>query len=371
MKIGVPKEIKSNEHRVGVTPAAAVEYLANGHQVYVQSGAGEGIGVSDTGYLTIGATIVPEIEDVYDVADMVVKVKEPQPSEYGLLRKGQILYAYLHLAPDRAQTDALIASGATCIAYETITDSAGRLPLLAPMSEVAGRLSIHAAAHSMERHAGGHGILIGGVPGVAPAHVVVLGGGTVGTNAAKMAAGLGARVTILDSSLNRLRQLDDIFGGRIVTLFASAKAVADSVAKADVVIGSVLIPGAQAPKLITRKMLADIHPGTVLVDVAIDQGGCFETSRPTTHADPTYVEEGVIHYCVANMPGAVSRTSSHALGNATLPYGIRLANFGLDALRDDPHFAAGLNVHRGRLTNAPTAKAQKREAITVSSALAD
>ncbi|WP_170346192.1 alanine dehydrogenase [Ruegeria atlantica] len=349
MKVGVPTEIKANEHRVGLTPAAVSEYVAAGHEIVVQSLAGAGIGASDETYRASGAIIADTAEEIFATADMIVKVKEPQASEYSQLREGQILYTYLHLAPDPEQTRGLLSSGCTAIAYETVTDADATLPLLAPMSEVAGRLSIQAAASALEKHNNGEGLLLGGVPGVKPAEIVVIGGGVVGTNAAKMAVGLGAQVTIFDRSLKRLRQLDDLFDGRVHTVYSTKAALADAVATADAVIGAVLIPGAAAPRLVTRDMLATMKEGAALVDVAIDQGGCFETSTATTHENPTYVVDGVVHYCVANMPGAVPKTSSYALNNATLQHGLALANNGLRAL-DNPFLLQGLNVHEGKLT---------------------
>jgi alanine dehydrogenase len=348
MRVGVPKEIKVHEYRVGLTPASAREFVQRGHAVLVETGAGAGIGASDDDYTAVGA-MIGSAADAF-ATDMVVKVKEPQPAEWARLRDGQILFTYLHLASDRPQTEGLLQSGVTAIAYETITDGKGGLPLLSPMSEVAGRLSIQAAAASLEKHGGGEGLLLGGVPGVPAGRVVVLGGGVVGTQAAKVAVGLGAEVTILDKSLPRLRDLDDLFGGRVRTCYSTADTLETEVRQTDALIGAVLVPGASAPKLITRDLLRLMKPGSVLVDVAIDQGGCAETSRATTHADPTYIEEGIVHYCVANMPGAVPRTSTRALNNATLPVGLALADKGLAALTD-AHIAAGLNVHRGRLTN--------------------
>ena len=357
MRIGVPKEIKNHEYRVGLTPGAVREYVAHGHDVVVETGAGLGIGADDGVYQAVGAKVLETASDVFTQADMIVKVKEPQPSEWVQLREGQILYTYLHLAPDAAQTKGLLDSGCTAIAYETVTDERGGLPLLAPMSEVAGRLSIQAAATALQKPNGGRGVLFGGVPGVAPAKVAVIGGGVVGIHAARMAVGLGADVTILDRSLGRLRQLDEIFNGRIHTRYSTVESLEEEVFSADAVIGAVLIPGAAAPKLVTREMLSGMKQASVLCDVAIDQGGCFETSHATTHADPTFVVDGIVHYCVANMPGAVPLTSSHALNNATLPFGLALANKGLQALVDDPHLRNGLNVHRGRITNAPVAEA--------------
>lgn len=350
MRIGVPKEIKTHEYRVGLTPGAVREYVAAGHSILVETDAGAGIGATDETYRKAGATILGSAREVFASSDMIVKVKEPQPSEWALLRENQILFTYLHLAADPDQAEALMKSGCTAIAYETVTDADGGLPLLAPMSEVAGRLAIEAAGSALKRYAGGRGLLIGGVPGVQPARIVVIGGGVVGTHAARMAAGLGAEVSILDRSLPRLRELDELFHGRVRTRFSTIDAIEDEVFAADVVIGAVLVPGASAPKLVSRGMLRSMRKGAVIVDVAIDQGGCFETSRPTTHADPTYEVDGVIHYCVANMPGAVPLTSSQALNNATLPFGVALANKGFAAVLENPHLRAGLNVHRGRIT---------------------
>lgn len=370
MLIGVPKEIKTHEYRVGLTPEAVREYVAAGHSVVVQKGAGLGIGAADSAYEAAGASIAASATDVFAKAEMIVKVKEPQPSEWSQLRSGQILFTYLHLAPDPGQTRGLLNSGCTAIAYETVTDKAGGLPLLAPMSEVAGRLAIEAAGHALQRHAGGRGILIGGVPGVPPARVVVIGGGVVGTHAMRMALGLGAEVTCLDRSLPRLRQLEESFAGRVRTRFSTAQAIEDEVLEADVVIGAVLIPGASAPRLISRNMLSRMRRGAVLVDVAIDQGGCFETSRATTHDDPTYEIDGVIHYCVANMPGAVPLTSSYALNNATLPFGLALAAAGVHAVELDPHLAAGLNIHHGMITNKAVAESLGASFVAPRDALA-
>src|ERR1700730_2810758 len=350
MCIGVPKEIKVQEYRVGLTPGTVREYVAAGHSVVVETNAGAGIGATDATYRKAGAVIADTAAEIFGTADMIVKVKEPQASEWSKLREGQILFTYLHLAPDLEQARGLMASGCTAIAYETVTDAKGGLPLLAPMSEVAGRLSIEAAGYALKRSAGGRGLLLGGVPGVVPARVVVIGGGVVGTHAARMAVGLGAEVSVLDRSLPRLRELDELFGGRVRTRFSTIEAIEQEVFAADVVIGAVLVPGASAPKLISRDMLKAMQRGSVLVDVAIDQGGCFETSRATTHAEPTYEVDGVVHYCVANMPGAVPVTSSKALNNATLPFGLALASQGFAAFFEDPHLRAGLNVHRGRLT---------------------
>lgn len=356
MLVGVPKEIKTHEYRVGLTPTSVREYVAAGHKVLIEKNAGSGIGATDDLYRRAGANVADSAEEVFASADMIVKVKEPQPGEWCRLREGQILFTYLHLAPDPEQAKGLIKSGVTAIAYETVTDPRGGLPLLAPMSEVAGRLSIEAAGAALKRYAGGRGLLIGGVPGVRPAKIVVIGGGVVGTHAARMAAGLGAEVVILDRSIPRLRELDELFHGRVITRFATSDAIEEEVFSADVVIGAVLVPGASAPKLVTRRMLGSMKPGAVLVDVAIDQGGCFETSHATTHADPTYECDGIIHYCVANMPGAVPLTSSQALNNATLPFGLALAESGLAATLDRPHLRAGLNVHRGRVTNKAVAE---------------
>ncbi len=357
MRVGVPKEIKNNEFRVGMTPGSVREYVAHGHKVMVETNAGIGIKASDDDYRAAGATIAPDAKTVFAGNDMIVKVKEPQPSEYAQLREGQILYTYLHLAPDPEQTKGLLKAGVTGVAYETVTDDHGGLPLLAPMSEVAGRLSIQAAAYALTAPQGGRGLLMGGVPGVLPAKVMIIGGGVVGTHAAKMAMGLGADVTILDRSLRRLSYLDDIFEGRAKTRYSTFEALAEEADQADVVVGAVLIPGASAPKLITRDMLKGMKKGAVLVDVSIDQGGCFETSKPTTHAEPTYAVEGVVHYCVANMPGAVPMTSSHALNNATLAYGLQLADMGLEALKKNKHLRNGLNVHRGKVTHKAVAEA--------------
>ncbi len=357
MRIGVPKEIKTHEYRVGLTPAGARELVLHGHQVLVQQGAAAGIGISDDAYRAAGAQIAPDAAAVFAEAEMIVKVKEPQPEEIARLRSGQVLFTYLHLAADKAQTEGLMRSGATCVAYETVTDRVGGLPLLAPMSEVAGRMSVQVGAHCLEREQGGAGILLGGVPGVPPARVVVIGGGVAGTNAARMAVGLEASVIVLDRSLPRLKELDLQFGARATTQFATAEAIEHAVLGADLVIGAVLVPGAAAPKLVSRALLKQMRPGSVLVDIAIDQGGCFESSRPTTHSVPTYVEDGVVHYCVTNMPGAVARTSTFALTNATLPFVIALAEKGWQrAMRDDVHLRNGLNVHAGHVTYAAVAQ---------------
>ncbi|OGS50286.1 MAG: alanine dehydrogenase [Erythrobacter sp. RIFCSPHIGHO2_12_FULL_63_10] len=356
MLVGVPKEIKTHEYRVGLTPEAVREYVAAGHRVIVETNAGDGITKGDDIYRAAGAEVVDTAAEVFARADMVVKVKEPQPGEWVQLREGQILYTYLHLAPDPDQARGLMASGVSAVAYETVTAPDGSLPLLAPMSEVAGRLSIEAAGTAMRAFNGGRGVLMGGVPGVLPAKVLVLGGGVVGTQAARMAVGLGANVEIFDRSLPRLRALDEMFQGRVTTRFSTMATIEQSITDADVVIGAVLIPGAAAPHLVTRAMLGLMKPRAVLVDVAIDQGGCFETSHPTTHDDPTYQVDGIIHYCVANMPGAVPLTSSYALNNATLPFGLALANKGIAACEQDPHLAPGLNVHRGRIVNQAVAE---------------
>ncbi|WP_166423860.1 alanine dehydrogenase [Paraglaciecola sp. 20A4] len=351
MLIGVPKEIKNHEYRVGLTPAAVKEFIIHGHQVLVQDDAGTSIGFPNEDYIAAGAQIAPDAATVFAKAEMIVKVKEPQEIECKMLRKGQTLYTYLHLAPDPKQTQLLIESGATCIAYETVTDNRNALPLLAPMSEVAGRMAVQAGAHYLEKAQGGSGTLLGGVPGVAPGKVLIIGGGVVGTNSAKMALGLGADVTILDRSLPRLRELDDIFDGRVKTVFSTVDAIEHYSSKADLVVGAVLVPGATAPKLLTAEHVKNMKEGSVVVDVAIDQGGCFETSKATTHQDPVYIVDGVVHYCVANMPGGVARTSTMALNNATLPFGLALANKGpKQAMLDDAHLLNGLNVHEGKVT---------------------
>jgi len=357
MLVGCPKEIKNHEYRVGLTPASARELVQHGHQVLVQAGAGAAIGLSDEQYVAAGATLAATAADVFAKADMVVKVKEPQPQECAMLRPGQILYTYLHLAPDPAQTHALVQSGAVCIAYETITGPGGGLPLLAPMSEVAGRMAVQAGAAHLEKSKGGMGILLGGVPGVPAAHVVILGAGVVGTHALQMAVGMGAKVSVLDKNVDRLRQLDLVFGNRIHTVYSNAQSVEDAVLDADLVVGGVLIPGAAAPKLVTRPMISRMKKGAVVVDVAIDQGGCFETSHATTHAEPTFVVDGVVHYCVANMPGAVARTSTFALNNATIGHAVALADKGWkQALRDNPHLKNGMNVCAGQVTFEAVAK---------------
>ena len=357
MRIGLPKEIKNHEYRVGLTPASVRELTSRGHQVLVQTGAGAAIGLSDEQYIAAGATLAADAAQVFAQSDMVVKVKEPQPQECAMLRPGQILYTYLHLAPDPEQTAALVKSGAVCIAYETITGPGGGLPLLAPMSEVAGRMAVQAAAAHLEKSKGGMGVLLGGVPGVPAAHVVVLGAGVVGTHALQMAVGMGARVTVLDKNVDRLRQLDLVFGNRINTVYSTTQSVEEAVLDADVVVGGVLIPGAAAPKVVTRDMISRMKKGAVVVDVAIDQGGCFETSHATTHAEPTYLVDGVVHYCVANMPGAVARTSTFALNNATIGHAVALADKGWkQALKDNAHLKNGLNVANGQVTYEAVAK---------------
>lgn len=371
MRIGVPKEIKNHEYRVGLTPAGARELVAHGHDVLIETGAGREIGLDDGAYRAAGAAVAPDAATVFDRADLIVKVKEPQAAERARLRAGQTLFTYLHLAPDPEQTADLLASGVTAIAYETVSDDRGGLPLLAPMSEIAGRMAAQAGAHCLEKAQGGRGVLLGGAPGVPGAKVVVLGGGVVGSNAARMAAGLGAQVTIVDKSPARLRELDALFAGRLQTAYATAEAIEALTLDADLVVGAALIPGAAAPRLITRAMVERMKRGAAIVDVAIDQGGCCETSHPTTHADPTYIVCGVVHYCVANMPGGVARTSTFALTNATLPYVLTLADKGTTgALRDDPHLRRGLNVHNGALTCAAVAAAQNRPFIAPETALA-
>ncbi|WP_407279294.1 alanine dehydrogenase [Aromatoleum evansii] len=358
MQIGIPKEIKTHEYRVGATPHSVRELVAHGHRVLVQGGAGTAIGLADEHYRAEGAEIVDTAEEVFSRAELIVKVKEPQPQECALLRPGQVLFTYLHLAADAQQTRLLLASGTTAIAYETVTSPAGGLPLLAPMSEVAGRMAIQAGASCLEKPHGGSGVLLGGVPGVAPARVVILGGGVVGYNAARMAVGLGADVTVADPSLDRLRRLDELFAGRIRTRHATGGAIESLVLKADLTIGAALLPGARTPRLVPREWLARMQPGSVLVDVSIDQGGCFESSHPTTHADPTYVVDGIVHYCVANMPGAVARTSTFALNSATLPFVLALADKGWQlATAEDPHLAAGVNIDAGRIVCPAVAEA--------------
>jgi len=358
MRVGTVREIKNHEYRVGLTPESVAELRAHGHEVLVETNAGMGIGASDEAFLKAGAQIVATAKEVFERADLIVKVKEPQAAERAMLREGQVLFTYLHLAPDPEQARDLLTSGATCIAYETVTDRTNGLPLLKPMSQVAGRLAIQAGATALEKAHGGRGVLLGGVPGVLPAKVAIIGGGVVGFNAAQMAVGLGADVTILDRNPDVLERLAVHFAASAKTRFANQANIAECVAQADLVIGAVLIPGASAPKLVTRAMLGTMQPGAVLVDVAIDQGGCFETSKPTTHAEPTYVVDQIVHYCVANMPGAVARTSTYALNNVTLPHALRIADLGWgEALRSDHHLAAGLNVWNGRITCGPVADA--------------
>ena len=370
MFVGVPKEIKNHEYRVGLTPAGVRELIAHGHRVLVQNNAGSAIGLDDGEYARVGAELIAAPEEIFRRAELIVKVKEPQAHECAWLHAGQTLFTYLHLASDAELMQRLIASQATCIAYETVTDARGALPLLAPMSEVAGRMSIQSAAHHLEKAQGGRAVLLGGVPGVTPANVLVLGGGVVGLNAARMALGLGAKVTIVDRSLARLRQLDELFGPQLITLFSTTDAIEHQLPNADVVIGAVLIPGAAAPKLVTRAMLKLMKPGAVLVDVAIDQGGCFETSKATTHQDPTYVVDDIIHYCVANMPGAVARTATFALTNATLPYVMALANAGIkNALLADADFRNGLNLHAGQVTYKAVAELFAQPYVASSDAL--
>ncbi|MGP3697824.1 alanine dehydrogenase [Rhodobacter sp. NSM] len=370
MRIGCPKEIKPQEFRVGLTPHAAREAVSHGHEVIVEAGAGAGSGFPDADYLAAGARLVPTAEELFAAADLIVKVKEPQAVERRRLRAGQVLFTYLHLAPDPEQTRDLLESGVTAIAYETVTDGRGGLPLLAPMSEVAGKLAPQVGAWTLQKANGGRGVLLGGVPGVGPAKVAVIGGGVVGTHAARIAAGMGADVTVLDRSLPRLRALDEAFGGLFRTSYASAGNTAEQVAEADMVIGAVLIPGAAAPKLVSRAQLSSMKPGAAIVDVAIDQGGCFETSRPTTHQDPVYEVDGVMHYCVANMPGAVARTSTLALGNATMPFLLALADKGWKrACEDDPHLLAGLNTHAGHLTYYAVGRALEIDVLSPQLAL--
>ena len=358
MRVGVPKEIKNHEYRVGLTPASIAELVAAGHEAFVETKAGGGIDCPDAAFKKAGATILPTAAEVFAASDMIVKVKEPQAQEIALLEPRHILFTYLHLAPDRPQAEGLMKSGATCIAYETVTSRSGALPLLKPMSEVAGRMSIQVGAHYLEKEQGGRGVLLGGVPGVAPARVAILGGGVAGVNAAQIAVGMRADVTIYDISNERLAELDMFFGSQIKTAYASRSAIAHAVEKAELVIGAVLVPGAAAPKLVTREMLKTMKRGSVLVDIAIDQGGCFETSHATTHADPVYEVDGIIHYCVANMPGAVARTSAFALNNATLPFALKIANLGAEkAMKADPHLAAGLNVSGGKIRHQAVAEA--------------
>ncbi|WP_289040185.1 alanine dehydrogenase [uncultured Aliiroseovarius sp.] len=370
MLIGCPKEIKPQEFRVGLTPAAAGEAIARGHSVVIQTNAGLGAGFTDGDYIAVGAQVLDTAEDVFTKAEMIVKVKEPQTAERKMLREGQLLFTYLHLAPDRAQTEDLLESGCTAIAYETVTDRKGGLPLLAPMSEVAGRLAPQSGSWALQKANGGSGVLMGGVPGVRPANVAIIGGGVVGAAAARVAVGMGANVTVLDRSVPRLSYLDDVFMGRLTTQYSDAAGVAELLPRMDMVIGAVLIPGAAAPKLISREQLSLMKPGSALVDVAIDQGGCFETSRATTHAEPIYDVDGIVHYCVANMPGAVARTSTIALGNATMPFVLALADKGWkQACADDEHLMSGLNVHAGKLTYTAVGEALGINTITPQEAL--
>jgi alanine dehydrogenase len=370
MLVGVPKEIKVHEYRVGLVPSSVRELVHGGHSVLVETNAGMGIGFDDAAYKKAGAKIAPTAKDVFAKADMIVKVKEPQPAEIKMLRPGQVLFTYLHLAADPDQTKGLVKSGAIGIAYETVTSARGGLPLLAPMSEVAGRMSIQVGAHCLEKERGGAGLLLGGVPGVPAAKVVILGGGVAGTNAARMAMGMEAHVIVVDKAIERLYALDLQFGSRMHTVFATMDTIEHHVLSADLVIGAVLVPGAAAPKLVTREMVKRMKKGSVLVDISIDQGGCFETSRPTTHADPTYIVDGVVHYCVANMPGAVARTSTFALNNATLPFVLALAGKGeRQALADDPHLRAGLNIANGKVTYKAVADVFKMKYTSAEEAL--
>ncbi|WP_395946367.1 alanine dehydrogenase [Caedibacter taeniospiralis] len=371
MLVGIPKEIKNHEYRVGLTPGNVAEFIQHGHTVLVENNAGDAIGFTNEDYITAGAKIVSAAEEIFARADMIIKVKEPQPNECKILRKEQLLFTYLHLAPDPQQTRLLLESGCTAIAYEMVTDKKGRLPLLTPMSEVAGRLSVQAGAHCLEKAQGGSGVLLGGVPGVKSAKVVVIGGGVVGLNAIRMAIGMEAHVTVLDKSLDRLRELDDYFGPKLNCIYATKDNLEKYVQEADLVIGAVLVPGAAAPKLVTKEMIKAMKKGSVVVDVAIDQGGCFETSKPTTHQNPTYVVDGVVHYCVANMPGAVARTSTVALNNATLPFALELADKGYhQAIHDNVHLEHGLSVHRGMLTSLPVAEALNMTYVAPKEALA-
>jgi alanine dehydrogenase len=370
MLVGVPAEIKNNEYRVGLVPSSVRELVENGHQVIVQTGAGIKIGIEDTAFIQAGASMADTAADIFRRADMIIKVKEPQAAECKMLREGQVLFTYLHLAPDPEQARLLQESGCVAIAYETVTDKNGGLPLLAPMSEVAGRMAIQAGATCLELNNGGSGILLGGVPGVAPAKVVVIGGGVVGTNSVRMAIGAGAQVVVIDKALERLYHLDLQFGSKIITIYSTTDSIERHVLKADLVVGAVLVPGGSAPKVVTHAMLQAMRPGSVVIDVSIDQGGCFESSRPTTHQNPTYVEDGVVHYCVTNMPGAVPRTSTFALNNATLPFILKLANSGYkEAMRQDLHLMNGLNVYHGHLTHNAVASALRQEYIPAESLL--
>ena len=359
MRVGVPREIKDNEFRVGLTPASVAELAAHGHDVLIERGAGAGSGLTDAEFEAAGATLIDTAASIFARADMIVKVKEPQPSEAAMLRRGQVLFTYLHLAPAPELTKQLMASGATCIAYETVTGPTGGLPLLTPMSEVAGRLAAQIGAHYLEREAGGRGILLGGVPGVPPADVLVLGAGVAGTHAATISLGMGADVTLIDRNLDALRRASAALGPGVQTLFSTRSAIAERIRRADLVIGTVLVPGAQTPKLVTREMVATMKQGSVIIDISADQGGCCETTRPTSHSQPTYVVDGVVHYCVTNMPGAVPRTSTFALNNATLPFVLAIADKGWrKAIADDLHLRSGMNVHEGKLCCAPVAAAQ-------------
>ena len=370
MLIGVPREIKDHEYRVGLMPASVRELCRHGHRVTLQDDAGAAIGFSNEDYVDAGAVIVDRAKQIFDESELIVKVKEPQPEECKMLRQGQLLFTYLHLAPDLEQTELLLASGATCIAYETVTDDSGTLPLLAPMSVVAGRLSVQAGAHYLEKIQGGRGVLLSGVPGVAPAKVTVIGGGVVGNNAAYMAVGMGADVTILDRSLARLNQLDIEYAGRARCVYSTASAIEEYALESDLVIGAVLVPGATAPKVLTRDIIKHMQGGSVVVDVAIDQGGSFETSKPTTHKDPVYVVDEVVHYCVTNMPGAVARTATQALNNAVLPFALALAEKGAGALNEDRNLRNGLNVHRGQVTYRAISKALGLDYVDAATALA-
>lgn len=370
MRVGVPKEVKSHEYRVGLVPGSVRELAHNGHDVLVETGAGLGIGFDDDAYRAAGARVADTAQAVFAEAEMIVKVKEPQPGEIAMLREGQILFTYLHLAADKALTEGLMASGCVAIAYETVTNKFGHLPLLAPMSEVAGRMAIQVGAHNLEKEQGGAGVLLGGVPGVTAARVLIIGGGVSGINAARMAMGMEAKVTVLDKSLDRLAELDMRFGGQLNTLYSTVDAIESHVVDADLVVGAVLVPGAAAPKLVTDDMVRSMRPGSVMVDIAIDQGGCFETSKPTSHDDPTYRVHDVVHYCVTNMPGAVARTSTFALNNATLPFTLAIADHGYrDALLMDPHLRNGLNVHEGRVTYDAVARDTGTKFVTAEEAL--
>lgn len=370
MRVGVPKEVKSHEYRVGLVPGSVREFAHHGHDVIVETMAGMGIGFDDDAYRAVGATVVDTAADVFASADMIVKVKEPQPEEISMLREGQILFTYLHLAADRPLTEGLMATGCIGIAYETVTNRFGQLPLLAPMSEVAGRMAIQVGAHNLEKEQGGAGILLGGVPGVTAARVLIIGGGVSGINAARMAMGMEAKVTVLDKSLDRLAELDMRFGGQLNTLYSTVDSIESHVMDADLVVGAVLVPGAAAPKLVTEEMVRAMRPGSVLVDIAIDQGGCFETSRPTSHDAPTYKTHEVVHYCVTNMPGAVARTSTFALNNATLPFALAIAEHGYkDALKRDEHLRRGLNIHAGAVTYDAVARDLDLDYVTAEKAL--